>query len=101
MNRSQRIEAILSQKLMPLVLEITDESHKHRVSPGQETHIKILAVSEVFLGLKLIQRHRLVNGLLEAEFEKGLHALSLDLLTKEEWEGRAEKRQATPPCRGS
>jgi BolA protein len=35
-------------------------------------------VSGRFAGLSRIQRHRLVYGLLPAEFADGLHALALD-----------------------
>lgn len=100
MNRRQRIQNILSQALEPTLLEITDESNKHRVPQGLETHIKVLLVSQKFLGLTLIKRHRLVNELVAEEFEKGLHALSLNLLTQSEWDAREQKRTPTPPCRG-
>jgi stress-induced morphogen len=34
----------------------------------------------------MIQRHRLVNDSLKAEFEAGLHALSLKTKSPAEWE---------------
>lgn len=41
-------------------------------------------VSEVFVGLSLVKRQRMVYGLLAPEFALGLHALSLDTRTGEE-----------------
>lgn len=41
-------------------------------------------MSTVFEGLTLVKRHRLVYGLLQEEFSRGLHALSLTTTTPEE-----------------
>lgn len=42
-----------------------------------ETHFYVHVVSDKFAGMPQIKRHRAVNALLAAEFERGLHALSL------------------------
>nr|CDI52362.1 conserved hypothetical protein [Melanopsichium pennsylvanicum 4] len=42
-----------------------------------ETHFYVHVISDKFEGMTQIKRHRAVNALLESEFEKGLHALSL------------------------
>ncbi|KAJ1028774.1 hypothetical protein NDA16_001939 [Ustilago loliicola] len=49
-----------------------------------ETHFYVHVISDKFKGMTQIKRHRAVNGLLEAEFERGLHALSLRTKTWEE-----------------
>ena len=54
-----------------------------------ETHFHVECISDKFEGLTSIKRHRLVNGLLKDEFEKGLHALSLRLKTPQEIEKEA------------
>ena len=43
------------------------------------THFKIKIVSKKFKGKSRIERHRMVNNILEDEFKKGLHALTLSL----------------------
>ena len=45
-------------------------------------HIKICKwkiISKKFKGKSRIERHRIVNNILEDEFKKGLHALTLSL----------------------
>jgi BolA-like protein 1 len=51
-----------------------------------ETHFKLYIVSDSFNGIKLLERHRLVNNMLNEEFENGLHALSLTTKTQEEFD---------------
>lgn len=42
-----------------------------------ETHFYVHVVSDKFQGMTQIKRHRAVNALLQSEFDRGLHALSL------------------------
>ena len=43
--------------------------------------------------MPLIERHRLINGLLTEELEiKGLHALSIKAKTREQWEKMQAKK---------
>lgn len=88
------IEASLRQKLTvafaPVELVILNQSEQHRGHlhhPDEthgETHFFVKIVSEVFRSLSRVERHRRVQGLLEEERARGLHALSLSLLTPEE-----------------
>lgn len=78
-------EARLKEKLMiglrPTRLDIINESEMHaghRSSPGTgESHFRILIVSEIFAGKSRVERHRLVNEILEGEVGKNIHALAL------------------------
>lgn len=99
MSRQQRIQDILSQQLTPTTLTILDESHRHQVPVGAETHFKITAVSTCFDGLNRVARHRVVNTLLADEFSNGLHALSLHLYTPKEWIQQQSLVPASPACR--
>ena len=51
-----------------------------------ETHFYLHIRSPLFSSKTRVARHRLVNGALEEEFARGLHALSLKLETEEEAE---------------
>jgi BolA protein len=83
MDRRQRIEARLREGLTPLSLEVEDESHRHHGHSGWreggQTHYRVALVSAAFAGRSRVERHRLVNGLLQSEFDGGLHALVLQL----------------------
>lgn len=99
MSREQRIQQALTQGLAPLHLEIDNESHMHSVPVNSETHFKVLVVSAAFEGKSRIDRQRMVNDLLKAELQSGLHALTQRALTPAEW----EKQQSvfeSPECLG-
>ncbi len=79
------IRKALEDGLNPLVLDVEDESHKHAGhagargrSDGGITHLRVRAVSEQFTGKNRVERHRLVNALLQDEIARGLHALSIE-----------------------
>ena len=97
MTRKKRLHDAISSALLPVFLEIEDESGNHR-RPGIETHFKILVISHEFKTKIRIERHRLVNALADDEFKTGLHALSLHLYTPEEWEKRGNPAPNSPRC---
>jgi BolA protein len=77
----ERIAARLKEGLDPELLDIADESDRHAghagARPGGGTHYRVRVVSARFSGMSRVARHRLVYGLLPAEFADGLHALAL------------------------
>lgn len=70
----------MTEKLMsalePTLLEVVNESHKHAAGPGAESHFRVLCVSPKFDGLKLLERHRLVNSTVGMD-DGHIHALSI------------------------
>jgi len=98
------VESSIRRKLEeffePRYLDVLNESGMHAVPKGSETHFKVIVVSERFLNEPLINRHRLVNKVLEAEFKSGLHALSIIAKTRDQWEGSDKIVDKSPPCRG-
>ncbi len=99
MSRENRIKQIIVNELNPSFLEVVNESHKHHVPDGAETHFKLSIVTNQFTGVSKIARHRLVNNLLAGELTTGLHALSLHLHTPEEWEKSNRTQPDSPACR--
>ncbi len=97
MLRSQRLDHALSHALKPVLLKIENESFRHRVPADAESHFKIIIVSSQFEGLKQIDRHRMIQSIVAAEFKDGLHALSLSLHTPVEWQN-TQSVIASPPC---
>ena len=81
-------------------MEITDESHMHAGRQGQESHFKILIVATEFDGQTRVMRQRSINQLLKEEFDQGLHALTMRLLTPDEFAKQANPFQS-PNCQGS
>lgn len=90
--------------------EVVNESYKHNVPKGSESHFKVLVVSEVFEGKTMIQRHRMVNSTLKDELSGNtpdgskIHALSIQAKTPSQWQTATTTGtaviQATPNCLG-
>lgn len=99
MSRKNRIEQQLEQQLEPSFLSIENESNKHHVPEGSETHFKVTAVSESFADLSRIDRHRKINQLLAEELKQGLHALSMHLYTEQEWKKKGQSTTSSPSCK--
>jgi BolA family transcriptional regulator, general stress-responsive regulator len=77
----ERIVARLTAALDPIALDVVDESDRHAGHAGARegggTHYRVRVVSARFERQSRVERHRLVYGLLAAEFGDGLHALAL------------------------
>jgi BolA family transcriptional regulator, general stress-responsive regulator len=77
----ERIVARLTAALDPILLDVIDESDRHAGHAGARegggTHYRVRVVSAQFERQSRVERHRLVYGLLSAEFADGLHALAL------------------------
>jgi BolA protein len=89
-TRQERIRQILSEAFKPERLDIIDESGKHANHAGRhglpagETHYRVAMTAASLAGQSRLARSRAVHEALAAEFESGLHALSLSLRTPEE-----------------
>ncbi|MGF3023364.1 BolA family protein [Methylobacterium aquaticum] len=75
------IRTTLEERLAPTALSVVDESHQHAGHSGWreggETHFRLDVVSAAFEGKSRVERHRMVNALLDDAFKRGLHALAL------------------------
>eukprot|EP00111_Clytia_hemisphaerica_P020135 TCONS_00059344-protein len=89
----------LTEALKPAHLDVINESFMHNVPAGSETHFKVIVVSDAFSKKPLIQRHRLVNETLKEELASGVHALSIQAKTPEQWESNP-KISESPNCMG-
>jgi BolA protein len=100
MNVQETIEQKVRQRLSPSFLLVENESHRHGVPPGSESHFKLTVVSADFENQSLVARHRMLNETLAAEFAAGLHALALHTYTPGEWNLRQGSAPESPPCLG-
>lgn len=95
-----QIENKLRAVIKPSHLEVVNESHKHNVPRGSETHFKVIIVADAFDGMPLIARHRLIMDLLKQELEGGVHALSIHAKTSQQWSSSGGIVPQSPPCLG-
>lgn len=93
------LRARLREELVPVHLEVHNESGNHNVAPGSETHFRVLVVSEQFEGRNRLARHRAIHAALANELAGGVHALAIDAWTPEEWSER-QHPSVSPQCLG-
>ena len=81
------IQSLLRERLQPAHLEVRDDSaaHSGHASAGGKGHFRLRIVSRCFVGLKPLQRHRLVNEALAPLYETALHAVAMETLTPDEF----------------
>jgi len=85
---ADRIKQALTEALHPLALSLKDKSARHAghagAKPEGESHFQVDITASIFAGKTRIERHRMVNDALAAEFGKGLHSLVIRAQTPEE-----------------
>jgi len=99
MEMQSIIEQELAAGLDPVHLEVINESHRHNVPPGAQSHFKVVVVSRAFEDMGLLARHRRVYGLLGDAMHQ-LHALAVHAYTEAEWREAQGGAPASPPCLG-
>lgn len=85
MTRQTRIHAALTEAFAPESLEVIDDSARHAghagASAAGETHYNIIIKSSAFAGQSRVTMQRAIMQTLDAEFQTGLHALSIKAST--------------------
>ncbi|TKI06282.1 transcriptional regulator BolA [Martelella alba] len=97
----EQIEAKIRAAFDPVYLEVTDESYRHNVPAGSESHFKVVLVSDCFAGERILTRHRSLYATLAEELAGPVHALALHTYTLKEWASLQNAVPASPPCRGA
>jgi len=72
----------IKQKLVNIfkndIIEVIDTN-------GMNNHFSIFIISDNFLNMSLIDRHKLIYKVFEKELTNQIHALQLKTYTKDEW----------------
>ena len=100
MNVQETMERKLREGLDVVHLEVENESGRHNVPPGSESHFKVVVVSPCFEGRNLVARHREVYRLLDEELRGGVHALALHTYTEAGWRESGANAPGSPRCLG-
>ena len=89
MKRKINIENLILKIFKPEFLSVIDVSEQHRghknFKEGVESHFEVIIVSEKFINLSRIERHRMVNRILKEEFLSDLHSVVVKTYTSEEF----------------
>lgn len=85
MHVAEQIDAALRAHFTPTDLRVTDDSAKHAghagARPEGNTHFTVNIVSDAFVGMNRVARHRAVYDVMKPFFEGGLHALAIHART--------------------
>lgn len=98
MSIQQQIDTILTEQLAPVYLRVENESNNHNVPANSETHFKLVVVSDQFAGLRPVQRHQKIYGLLSEPLAGPVHALAIHTYSPDEW--KAATVADSPQCMG-
>ena len=89
MRRKLKIEQIILESYDPYFYSVLDVSEQHRghknFKENIESHFEIIVVSDKFIDIKRIDRHRMVNNSLKDEFCSDLHSAIIKTYTIEEY----------------
>lgn len=95
MSTKDTIHSKLTAAFSPDVIEVIDESDKHKGHggwrEGGETHFRVRIVAQAFSGMSRVNRHRAVNEQLADELAGGVHALAIEARSPEEPDPRAAR----------
>lgn len=96
--RQTLIEERLNDTFSPVFLDVQNTSHGQK---SDESHFKVVVVSEAFEGTRLVSRHRAINkALSEADGSLGFHSLEIGAAkTPQEWDQNSNVAPS-PKCQG-
>ena len=102
MKFENSIRAKVKEAFAPDYFELENESHRHNVPAGSETHFRLLIVSDYFKSMSRVDRARKVHQQLAEELKSGVHALSERIFTSEEWDKLPDQQKLmiSPKCLG-
>ncbi|WP_127144135.1 BolA family protein [Pelagibacterium montanilacus] len=84
MSVRESIEQTLADQFVPDLLEVIDESDRHRGHQGWreggETHFRVRISSPRLEGLSRVGQHRAINAALAPQFRAGVHALAIEVV---------------------
>jgi stress-induced morphogen len=95
---TQQVQDKLAQALNTTHLHLVDNSWKHAGHVGNimgGSHLAITLVSPRFEGLSVMQRHRLVRQVLQAEMAGPIHALEIQAFDPVQWAARPGEDDVT------
>lgn len=98
LNKLETIKTALVAAFSPLMCDVQDESHLH--SRGNQSHYKVVLVSDLFAGVSRVKRHQLVYAAL-GDIMQQIHALAIHAYSVYEWQqGESARSHESPVCGG-
>ena len=82
MSKQQELLERIQAEFQPHFVTVENESHMHSSGRGADSHFKLVIVSDVFEGMRKVQRHQKLYQLFADDLKNGIHALALHLIQK-------------------
>ena len=83
-NIENSIKNLLINAFNPSIISIENESYMHNVPKDSESHFKLVLVSDNFIGLSEVNRHKAVYNAL-GDILDSIHALSIYSFDEKEY----------------
>ena len=83
-DRIERMEQLLRKKLLPVTLNIIDDSEKHRGHAGAKDgrgHFSVQITAQAFNNKTPVEQHQMVYSALEEMMQTDIHALQIESKT--------------------
>ena len=96
MSVKSQIEELCTKALNFDFIIIENESHLHSSSQNAESHFKLILVSNDFLNMSLIKRHKHIYKILNEIMPK-IHSLAIHAFTEEEFKNNTVNTNS-PDC---
>lgn len=82
-----KIKTLIEDNIKTEIIVITDLTNQHKNHIGYDGggHYKLLVVSDDFINLSLIERHKIIYKILDKMIKNEIHALSINAKTIQEY----------------
>lgn len=96
----EKIEKYLISKMSVNFIKIFNDSKLHHASKNTNklTHIKIIIISDDFIGENLINRHRTIFQYLKEIEKERIYSITLYTYTLKEWKEKKKKKFHSTKC---
>ena len=94
----EKIKKYLVSKINTINIEIYNNSKFHKYAKDGLTHLKILIVSDDFINIRTINRHRLIFKKLNEIHKKKIYSVTLYTYTLNEWKNKKYKNNNSLKC---
>lgn len=86
------IEKKIQKKIKVSYLKIYNMSFMHPKLKNNNSHFKIIIVSQDFLKINILRRHQIIYNILTKELKKVIHGIEIFTYTKKEWILQSKKK---------
>ncbi|WP_422667366.1 BolA family protein [Buchnera aphidicola] len=94
----KKIENSLKSNINVDFIDIFDNSASHNYSKNNLTHLTIIIISDAFININLIDRHRIIFNILKKEIKYKIYSITLYTYTIIEWKNKKNKKINFSKC---